>query len=184
VTRRRLRRVAPLSRPEATARRLTAGADTLYAGVVPNDLRTSVDCGCFHALPPTRRAGYVAEVARAVRPGGWLVLVTRIRPGDHPPDRPVFLAEDVLPEWGRTEADLPAIFAPAWAVRAVAPQAVRGAEALLQVLLERLGARGTGSATFESSLESGAARRSTVFSQQSTVDSRQSEAEGLLTSSS
>lgn len=37
------------------------------------------DSGCFHHLPPHRRAGYVQRVAAALKPGGWFGM-TCFRP--------------------------------------------------------------------------------------------------------
>ena len=38
----------------------------------------------FHELPPRVRRAVVAEVRRVVRPGGWVIFVDSLQPGDEP----------------------------------------------------------------------------------------------------
>src|SRR6266446_1256874 len=49
--------------PDVTNLPLSAGSADLL-----------VDRGCFHYLPPAKRAGYAREAGRVLRPGGRLLL--------------------------------------------------------------------------------------------------------------
>ena len=59
--------------------------DTRLAG--PFDL--VLDRGCFHVLPPERRADYVATIAQLLTPGGYLFLkcFSQRQPGTQGPHR-------------------------------------------------------------------------------------------------
>ena len=43
--------------------------------IAPETVDLVHDSGCFHHIPPHRRAAYVQLVATALRPGGWFSLV-------------------------------------------------------------------------------------------------------------
>lgn len=87
--------LAPSAIAKAQARAVKNGAivrfvtddilDSKLAG--PFDL--ALDRGCFHVLPPERRADYVATLARLVAPGGYLFLKTFSvnEPGEQGPHR-------------------------------------------------------------------------------------------------
>ena len=75
---------------------------------LPTRLRGSFDWvwehTCFCAIDPAMRTAYVAAVAGALRPGGHLLAIFYLDPGqDHPEDGPPF---------GVSKAELDALFAP------------------------------------------------------------------------
>lgn len=65
----------------ATQQAAEAGVDVRFhqasvfdLALAPGSYDLLYDSGCFHHMPPHRRAGYVALVAAALKPGGWFGL--------------------------------------------------------------------------------------------------------------
>jgi len=54
-------------------------ASVFDAPIPPSTYDLVYDSGCFHHMPPHRRSAYVALVAAALKPGGWLGM-TCFRP--------------------------------------------------------------------------------------------------------
>jgi SAM-dependent methyltransferase len=77
------------------------------APVPEGEFELVVDSGCFHHLPPHRRAGYVQRVHRALAPGGHLAL-TCFRPegGSGLSDAQVYERGTLGGGLGYTEAEL------------------------------------------------------------------------------
>ncbi len=64
---------------EANADVRLHNASVFDAPIQPSSYDLVYDSGCFHHMPPHRRSSYIALVAEALKPGGWLGL-TCFRP--------------------------------------------------------------------------------------------------------
>ena len=76
---------------EASAEVHLHNASVFEASIPPSSYDLVYDSGCFHHMPPHRRANYIALVAAALKPGGWLGM-TCFRPegGSWLSDREVY----------------------------------------------------------------------------------------------
>jgi SAM-dependent methyltransferase len=64
---------------EASVELQLHNASVFAAPISPSTYDLVYDSGCFHHMPPHRRANYIALVAAALKPGGWLGM-TCFRP--------------------------------------------------------------------------------------------------------
>ena len=78
-------------RRKASARKLdvTLVVDDVLATKLTGPFDVVFDRGCFHVLPPEKRAAYVGVVEKLVARGGWMFLKTfsHLQPGDRGPYR-------------------------------------------------------------------------------------------------
>jgi ubiquinone/menaquinone biosynthesis C-methylase UbiE len=72
------RRLAPWSR----TRLVEGAAEALPFADAEFDIATCIYL--FHELPPRIRRAVVAEVRRVLKPGGWVIFVDSLQPGDEP----------------------------------------------------------------------------------------------------
>lgn len=74
--------------------------DDVLASKLVGPYAAAFDRGCFHVMPPERRADYVATVHRLLAPRGWLFVKTfsHEQPGDTGPYR--FRLEDLRAAFG------------------------------------------------------------------------------------
>lgn len=77
------------ARAAAAGVRVTFVVDDVLASKLAGPFDVVLDRGCFHVMPPERRAEYAATLARLVAPGGHLLLKTfsANEPGDQGPFR-------------------------------------------------------------------------------------------------
>ena len=70
---------AAQSANEANAEVHFHNASVFDVSIPPASCDLAYDSGCFHHMPPHRRSNYIALVAAALKPGGWLGM-TCFRP--------------------------------------------------------------------------------------------------------
>lgn len=74
---------------EAEGLAITWQQDDILATQLAGPFDLIFDRGCFHVFAPDQRAGYVATVARLLRPGGYFFLkcFSQLQPGTDGPNR-------------------------------------------------------------------------------------------------
>jgi SAM-dependent methyltransferase len=87
-------------------------ASVFDLAIEPASVDLVCDSGCFHHLPPHRRADYVALVGRALKPGGWLALACfRPEGGSGLSDEAVYQRRSLGGGLGYSEAQLRGLWA-------------------------------------------------------------------------
>jgi SAM-dependent methyltransferase len=87
-------------------------ASVFDLALAPGGVDLVCDSGCFHHLPPHRRADYVALVSQALKPGGWLALACfRPEGGSGLSDEQVYQRRSLGGGLGYSEAQLRAVWA-------------------------------------------------------------------------
>lgn len=119
-------------------------ASVFDLALAPQSFDLVHDSGCFHHLPPHRRASYVRLVAAALRPGGWFSLVCfRPEGGSGLSDEQVYERHTLGGGLGYDEARLRAIWSTQLDVQLIRPMVACGpdsgqfGESFLWVLLAR-----------------------------------------------
>jgi len=80
------------------------------------------DSGCFHHMPPHRRAVYVARVVRALKPGGWFGLACfRPEGGSGYSDDEVYVRRSLGGGLGYTEEQLRTFWSQGLEIRVLRP---------------------------------------------------------------
>ncbi|MBG9389887.1 class I SAM-dependent methyltransferase [Caenimonas aquaedulcis] len=92
-------------------------ASVFDVSIPPASYDLVYDSGCFHHMPPHRRADYIALVAGALKPGGWLGM-TCFRPegGSGLSDEEVYERETLGGGLGYTEARLRELWSGAFTI--------------------------------------------------------------------
>jgi len=120
----------------AAERVAEAGADVVLRHqsvfdleLTPGSYDLVYDSGCFHHIPPHRRAGYVELVANALKPGGWFGL-TCFRPegGSGYADDEVYERRSMGGGLGYTEERLREIWSSRLQVRVIRQMEKTGTE--------------------------------------------------------
>lgn len=102
-------------------------ASVFNLAIEPGSVDLVCDSGCFHHLPPHRRAGYVRLVSQALKPGGWLALACfRPEGGSGLSDAQVYQRRSLGGGLGYSEAQLRALWAGPLRVHELRPMAAPG----------------------------------------------------------